>query len=684
MNQLDRLIDPSSIALIGASADANKLSGRPHRYLEQHGYAGEVYFVNPNRDRIGSSVCYDSVTDLPTVPELAMVLVPAPLAPGIIAECGEVGIPFAMVIASGFSEVDDNGAALEDSLVATARDGGVRLLGPNSEGILNLHADLAASFSSICKRDELIAGPVGFITQSGAFGGALFQLTQDLGIGSSAWVSTGNEADIDTLDLLELLIDDDHTETIAMYIEAVDRGRRLLELGRRAADADIDLIVIHAGTSKTGRQATASHTGSVASDQAVYEALFAQAGVTRVRGVDAFVDTVRAFTNLPSGSLPDPDGGLGIVSMSGGAAAIGADIAAEVGLPLASLDPSTVDSVDTMIPPYGSATNPLDVTGRAISDPALFGEGIEAIADDPSVSALLIQFGNSGPTVVETIMETLTGISARYAMPVCTVFTGATPPSSTIAKLEQAGVIVHEDPVGAIEVLGRLFERARAVSRLGSGPSFGPVAEGRPLPHGDVNAVIDRFGEYGIDIVETWTISDDDRDAAAIDAAERIGYPVVAKLSPTAVAHKTEVGGIKTDIDSAEALSRALDSLPPGEVIIQPQLDGVEVLVGVVEDEDFGPVVTVGPGGVLVELFDRFAHRAPPIDLDVAHEMIAETPLEHLLGGYRGLGGDTDALARFITAVSAAYVDHEVTTLEFNPVIVTDDRAVAVDVLIET
>lgn len=682
MSALQSLFDPDAIALIGASADPDKLVGRPHRYLRSHGYDGDLYFVNPNRDHIDGHPCYDSVTEVPASPDLAMVLVPAELTPGIIGECGEVDIPVAIVIASGFSEVDSDGAALEAELAEAAREAGVRIVGPNSEGVLHVPTQLAATFSSICKRDSLAAGPLAFISQSGAFGGALFQLTQDRDIGTSAWVSTGNELDIDTLDVLDHLIEDQLTETVVMYVEAIRDGRRLLRLGRRAADRGVDLVAIRVGASRRAQAATASHTGSVASDEARYASLFAQAGVTTVGGVTELLDTVSGFHHLPRDSRPEPSGGLGIISISGGAAALCADVAAANDLPLASLSAETKDTIDAVIPAYGSVKNPLDVTAAAITDPAVFGNCVDAVTSDPDVNAVLVQFGNSGRDVIESIDDILRSAREEQEIPVVTVFTGSVPRSRTRAALERSGVLVFEDPKRAIEVCARLHRSAEAKHRLIDGPAYEVLSRTRTFPTENLERASDRLREYGVDIVDSVIVEQgqDDMDEV-VETAQSIGFPVVVKLSPLAVDHKTEVDGVVSHIDSEAALREAVNAMPTGPVVIQPHRQGIEALVGIDVDPDLGPMMTVGPGGIHVELFDEFAHRALPVNPSMAERMIAETPLARLLQGYRGTAGSAQKLAAFAAAVSDVYVDHDLETLEFNPVMVTDDDAMAVDIL---
>lgn len=674
---LRRLFVPERIAVVGASTDPDSLTGRPHRFLADHGYPGEVYLVNPNHERIDGERCYDTVTDLPEVPDLALVLVPARVAPEVVRECGDHGIEFALIIASGFSE--SGHVERESDLRAAAEAVGVRLVGPNSEGFLNLPDRVAATFSSLCKRDDLRPGPVSITSQSGAFGGAILQLFQNREVRTSTWVSTGNEIDLDTIDYLAHLVDDGGTDVVVSYVESLDDGRRLLEVGRRAARTGTDLVAMQVGASERGEVAAASHTGSVASSDAVYDAVLEQAGVRRVRSVDELLDVTEAFVRLPDAARPDPTGGLAVVSMSGGAAVLIADAAVDHGLRFAEFGEETTDIVEDIIPEYGSVRNPLDVTAAAIADHEVFRWCITTVADDPDANALLVQFSNSGREVVESVKDDLIDLRESRDLPVVCVFTGSVPREATYRELTERGLLLFEDPVRAVRTCAHLQGRAQAVDRLrASGPVAAPHGE-RPLP-GDVDALADRLAEYGAPLVATHSI---DIPTAAVEAAETVGYPVVVKADPLRVAHKTETGGVHRCEDGA-AVRTALESVGT-PAVVQPVRTGVEALVGIREDDDFGPVLTLGAGGVLVELFedDWFAHRAVPVTEEQAREMIRETPLERLLGGYRGQSGDPDALARFVAGLSACYCGHSVRELECNPVVVTNDDAVAVDVLVE-
>lgn len=687
---LSTLFSPDAIALVGASADPDKLSGRPHRFLEVHGYDGRVFLVNPNRDAIDGQRCFDSVLDLPVAPDVALVLVPADLAAPVVRECGERGVPFAVVIASEFAETGEAGERRESALVAAAEESGVRLLGPNSEGFLNLRASVAASFSSICTRESLLAGNVGFVTQSGGFGGALFQLTQDRGVGATTWVSTGNEADLDTLDVLDHFVEDPATAVVAAFIESLSDGRRLLRLGRRAAETGTAIVAMRVGASARGEQAARSHTGSIASDDAVYDAAFRQSGVVRVRDTDAFVDAVVAFARTPPTAFPEPDRGLGVVSISGGAAVLIADACDRLGVPMGDFGERTTAVVDDIIPSYGSTANPMDVTAAAISDPAVFDRCIRAVAEDEAVGSLLIQFGNSGREMVETFRENLLALRQDVDFPVVTVFTGSTPRAGTVAALREAGILVFEDPVRAVATVGRLFDRARFLAAsVDTAPASDPVGANRhPLPTDGWPALRRALADHGVTVAMTQRVPNADE---AVDAADDLGYPVVLKYDPLEVAHKVDRDGVRTGVGRGQ-VREAFDSLAGGDghegppVVVQESVDGIEVIAGVVDDPDFGPVMLVGPGGVFVELFgdDAFAYRCLPITEPAARRMVAETPVDRLLDGFRGLDADRDALVSLLVGLGTVYETYDLRELECNPVIVRDDGAVAVDLLVRS
>lgn len=683
---LTTLFAPDSIAIVGASADPEKLAGRPDRFLRKFGYDGELHLVNPNRTEIDGRPCRDSVRDCPPV-DVALVLVPAAAVESVVDDCGAADVPFAVVVASGFAETDETGAERQRAVARAAREGGVRLVGPNSEGFLTL-ADppVAATFSSICKREALLPGAVGFVSQSGAFGGAVFQLTQRLGVGARAWITTGNEADVDALELLAHYVEDPAVDVVATYLESVTDGRRLLAAGTRAAETDTHIVAMRVGASAAGESATASHTGSIATDDAVYDALLAQAGATRVRSVDAFADALAAFSRLPASSEPVDGEGLGVVSISGGAAALIADACDRTDLSLATLDADARTAIEAEIPPYGSPTNPVDVTGAAISDPAVFGRCLDAVAGDPSVGSLLLQFGNSGAETIEVCLDAVRSTRADHDLPVAAVFTGSDPAPETATLLHDADVWTFGDPVRAVETLAAVHDAAGRRRRLaGRDRGWELPADPDPFPQTDWAAATDRLREAGVAVAAGDLVAS--ADAAAM-AAARFDGPVVLKLDPLATAHKTDIGGVRTDLRDEAAVRAAYDDLAglgDSRVLVQETVAGVELVVGVVVDDDFGPVMLVGPGGTSVELFDdAFAYRALPVTEADAREMLAESAAGRLLTGRRGAPApDRDAVVATLVAVADVATAHGVAELELNPLVATPDGAVAVDLLVE-
>ena len=682
-SELNRLFAPESIALVGASGDPHKLSGRPYRYLLDHDYPGDIYLVNPSRNEIDGRQCYDNVTELPDTVDLAMVLVPAAVTPTVVRECGEADIPYAMVIASGFGEMGDDGETLEAELLGAARETSVRIIGPNSEGIVNVPDRIGASFSSILKRESLRPGRVSFLTQSGAFGGALFQLTQDLGVGAAKWLSTGNEADLSTVDFLEYLVEDPATDVVATYVEALSDGHRLREIGTRAAETETDIVAIRTGRSERGREATASHTGSIATDDAVYEAIFRSAGVTRVHSVDEFTDTVTAMARTPVADYPHTaEGvGVGVVSISGGAAALIADTCDRIGLPMADLDPATEAGIADRIPAYGAESNPVDVTGAAISQPELFEGCLRLVAQDPAVTTLVLQFGNSGPETLEVCKEVLYDIGESVL--VATVFTGGIPSDAAKHELVDNGIHYFEDPVRAVTTIGKLATRAADRDRLARLP-MGPLPTERAQAPSTWAAFVDAADAVGLPLVNTRIVTDP---ATAAEVAESIGYPVVAKYSPLAIGHKAELDGVKVGLTDGAAVQRAVESLREGAaapIVLQEMVTGTEVIVGIVDDPDFGPVLMVGPGGTFVELLGDVSYRGLPISHELIADMIDETVLGRLLGGFRGAEpANIAALQDAILAAVEFYTRYDLSELEFNPILVNANGAVAVDVLLE-
>jgi len=687
-SELHRLFDPESIALVGASSDPDKLSGRPHQYLRKLGYAGDLYLVNPNHDTINGEPAYDSVTDIDDEIDVALILVSAPLTPAVVQECAQVGVKFAVVIASGFAEVGEDGESLQAYLLAAADEGDVRIVGPNSEGFVNLTAGVGATFSSILKRDDLKTGRVGFISQSGAFGGAIFQLVQNLGLGASKWITTGNESDVDTLDVLEYMVEDPETDVVATYVESLTRGRRLLEIGRRAVETDTSIVALRVGASEQGRAATASHTGSVASDDDIYEAMFRQAGVDSVRTVDEFTDAVTAFALTDVDRYADSIDEIGVLSISGGAAALIADTCERYDLPLATLQQSTVDAISAEIPSYGSARNPVDVTGTASSDHAVFERCVKALGRDENVDAAVFQFGNSAPTMIDECKGAIIELAEEESIPVTAVFTGSVPRDAALEELHDGGVLTFADPARAVRAIHKLRQYAAFRTTVADDErAADEVATDRTrLTTSTWTDISELLRSHGINMAPSQIVRGPEE---AVATAERFGGLAVLKLDPMGVAHKSDVGGVRTDLRSPGEIRSAYEGLvdiaDDTPILAQEMIEGIELIVGVIDDADFGPVMLFGPGGIFVELFDdNFSYAPLPLSEADARELIEGSHATRLLDGYRSLPPvDVEDLVPVLTGISDLYGSVSITELECNPVIANEEGCFVVDVLLE-
>lgn len=678
--------DPDAIAVVGASTDPAKLTGRPVRYLLDHGYPGEIYPINPNAETIAGLDCYPDIKALPEPPDLAMIMLPADIVPETVETCLAAGVEEVVVVSSGFAETGDPDAvAAEERLLALADDHDACLVGPNSQGVINVPARMTASFTPALARDELLSGGVSFVTQSGAFGGALTTLLQERGIGLNRWVSTGNEADLTALDFANQLAHDPDTDVVAGYIEGFDDGCELVALRRTAAGIDTPVVLLKVGRSRAGKAAAQSHTGTVAGDDAVYRSVFTETGVMDVGNVEEFVDVVEMVTRLAG----EPGRRLGVLSTSGGAGVHIADVAGEAGLELPELTGDTRARIEDHIPAYGTARNPVDVTAQVASAPAAFIDCLTLLLDDQSLDAVVLQITNLGgdraTARADRIVEAIDGRET----PLAVAWTGGTEKGDGVATLRAAGVPVFEDPARCVRALGRVADYATARPRMQAASDLparlaGPAAEDHPAVLTEP-AAKRLLADYGIDVPAGRLV---ERPDAAGAVAADLGYPVVAKLVAPSLRHRSRIDGVRTGLATPEAVERACEELlaiaehrdiAVDGVTIQAQVPGgIEVALGIT-DSDFGPVVMLARGGTAIEAVDDTAFRTIPVAREQAASMLPE--LDTLSGDRLGRKATSDLLDA-LEALSAVYVDNQwIREADINPVVVTSERVVAVDAL---
>jgi acyl-CoA synthetase (NDP forming) len=671
------LLAPRSVAIFGASNDPDRISGRPLRYYKEAGYRGALYPINPNRAIVQGIRAYPDLASVPGPVEFALIAVPVPHAIAALEAAIAKGVRAAVVFTAGFAETGAAGRALQDRLAAIARAGGIRLCGPNCLGLFNLRVGHTATFGSYLEAGPQRPGPLGMVTQSGAFGTHLLALARRRGIGVGIWISTGNEADIQVADGISFLADDPETQAIACYMEAIKDRDRFAAAVARARENGKPVIAIKVGGSAIGAAAAVSHTASLAGSDALYDAAFRQWGVERARTPEDLVEIAYACTR---GRLPRSRR-LAVMTISGGAGVLMADAAERFGVDLAPLSPAAQAEVTGWVP-FAAARNPVDLTAQPINEPILLDKAFDLLLGRegfPAVVAYLLALAAS-PKLGETVYNLVAGAARRYAdrYIALAVIAG----EEIRRRYEEAGVAVFEDPWRAVEAVAAAM---RCAERLFEPPAPPPPVPGNlpPLPRRRIDEYEAKriLAMAGIPTPEERLVrSAQEAEAAAAALGERL----VLKIVSPDIAHKTEIGGVVLDIpraQAAEAYERLMTTVAARAprarrdgVLVSPMLtDGIETILGVQNDPVFGPVVMFGLGGVFVEVLRDVTFRIAPFGVAEARRMIGEIRGAALLEGVRGRpAGDLDALAAALSRLSvfaAAQAGH-FTSIEINPLLV--------------
>lgn len=472
---LERLFAARSVCIVGASPDERSIPGMALDRLVRHGFRGTIQLVNPKYPEIAGRRCYPSVKDLPERVDTAMVCVPAAAVPQVVEECGDAGITAAVVVASGFEEVA-GGAALAACLRAAIARTGIRVVGPNTEGVWNIPGKVMLTFGSASARAEFLAGPVSVLSQSGGIGTACVRQLQDRGVGCRYFVGVGNETDLTTLDLLEYLVEEGESPVVLLYTEGLRDGWRLRSIARDAHAKGVSIVALRAGTSEAGRRATATHTGRIASASRVYGSILRQLGVIEVSTPAELwrAGAVLAVAGRPP-VLPGRSG-VGIMSISGGCRGILADACDRRGVPLAEFAPETERALAKVVPSVGVITNPVDPSGSVMTVPGLFEGAVEAVAGDRSSEILLVQYGNGALRMVREHLDFYARLRREVDKPVVLCSLGDELEPEMVRRLNDLRLLWANDPDQAIQQCEWLY-RARA-ARLAGAVLRGAVSAG--------------------------------------------------------------------------------------------------------------------------------------------------------------------------------------------------------------
>jgi acyl-CoA synthetase (NDP forming) len=668
----DKLFRPGSVAIVGASPQRGSARNTIVRVLLKHGFRGRMFPVTPSHAEVEGLKSYASPGELPEVPDLALVITPAPTVPDIIAECGAKGIRNAIVYSSGFEEIE-SGKEHARRLIEAARQHNVAVLGPNCQGVWSIRQRSMLTFSSgPLSLEKLQHAPIAVISQSGALAGAIGIFLQTSGIGCSYIVSVGNETCLDALDFLGWVIEQDDVRVVALYIEGLHHANRILRIAERARERSVQIIALKAGRSPVGQQATASHTGKIASSHAVYSDVFAQAGVIAVDSLEevlAAVEVLAFLQNPRAGG--DSKAGISVLSSSGGAGALLADHSSGFDIPMAEFSPETEEKLGHILPEFGRKANPVDLTGQIYSDANLFRDTCRALHADPRTEAIVVQFASSGGRNLQDNAEVFKSVARD--LPVIGSFVGSTAERETTQVLREAGVLLRADPAATMRALSLLYARRR-MSELPKVLAREPLPT-RAAPRDWAETM--RFCEESGVTPAKWVVLNPEVRAAKVCADMK--YPLVVKVLPSESEHKTELGLVKLrvrspeEVDTHAAEFRRRLGKPGMGVLVQEMVDdGVEVVLSCLRQTDFGPVISIGTGGVAIELYRDVTHLALPVSVEQVLTALRKLKLWTLLRGFRGKpAADVDAFARAAVRFGDMFLaTPDLSEFEINPVIV--------------
>ncbi|MBE9472435.1 MAG: acetate--CoA ligase family protein, partial [Chloroflexi bacterium] len=660
--------------------------------LNEGGYPGRLYPVNPKAEKILGLKAYPSVLDIPDPVDLAVVVIPYRFVPAVLEQCGQKGIPAVVVISAGFREAGREGLEREMELVEIARKYHLRLIGPNCLGVIDTGTPLNATFAAGMPP----GGPIAFMSQSGALGTAVLDMAMAGRIGFSKFASLGNKADVSEIDLLEAWGDDPASRVILIYVEGLPDGQKFIQVARKVTRHK-PVVAIKSGVTASGSRAVSSHTGSLAGSEAAYKAAFRQAGVIRAVSMEALFDYARAFAYQP---LLGGDR-IGIVTNAGGPGILATDALEHAGLEIPRLARETVEALEAYLPGAASAANPVDVLGDALAD--RYEHAIRLVLADPNVDGLIVIVTPQAMTEIEETAHAVGRMAQGVDKPVLGCFMGEARIEAGVKVLRRYGVPNYPFPERAAVALAAMSvyrrERERPIFEVEPCVTcISPVrdlfdrvrAEGR-VSIGDAEAR-EVLEAYGFPIPESRLAKTPEE---AVEVADEIGYPLVLKIASPDILHKTDVGGVKLNLRSPDDVRDAFDLIVyragryvPGAriwgcLVQQMVPGGREVLVGMSRDPQFGPLVAFGLGGIYVEALKDVAFRVAPFSRQEAEEMIREIRSYPLLEGIRGQPpADHEAMVDALLRISQLVTDFpEIVELDINPLMVFEEGrgAMAID-----
>ena len=689
-HRLSPLLQPASIAMIGASNNPSRIGGMPLELLKHFGFEGQVYPINPKYEEVFGYTCYPDIESVPTSPDLAVLAIGAADVTSMLKRCHARGVKAAIVYAAGFAEMGGEGDVLQAELEAFAEQSGMVIAGPNCMGFANLNSNAYTAFASVFKNVPAQTGPgrVSLVTQSGNVCSAVFALLRQLDIPVSQFINTGNEACVEYSEYLEFLAQDSQTDCVIGYIEQLRNGERFIRAALAFAKADKPLILYKVGETEKGSEAVRSHTSALAGDLALYKAAFRQLNVIQGNDFAQMADLayLSGFRKRSGGKR------VAIVTLSGALGAILADKFIGAGLDVPTLPDDVQQTLRDGIPDYGMVSNPIDVTGNIVNNPEFVRNVFTALAATDAVDTVVIY---ASGVLLDRMAEPLLEICAQYPRLFVAIDTGQ---AKSRQQLANGGIPVFTDIGRAVQALAPFYHwldgRESVLQWANLRQSVKYTADTQPASGLNEYQTKRLLAQYGVPPV---TEAPADSAEAAVAVARDICYPVVLKILSADIAHKTEAGGVKLNLTNDEDVRQAFIQIMDSARHYDPQarLDGVlvqamskgvaELIAGVTTDAVFGRALTVGLGGVLTELYRDVSHRLLPVDEAMVRKMLGELKAFPLLDGFRGRAkADVAAATRAIAALShaALALADSAGEIEVNPLQVKERGAVAIDALL--
>jgi acetyltransferase len=692
---LDKIFKPASIAVVGASEKKGSIGYALIRNLIDGGYEGELFPVNPKNRTIASRPAYDSISNIGQPVDLAVIATPISLVPSIIRECAQTGVGGAVVISAGGKEIGEKGREIEAEIKNEATKAGIRVIGPNCFGVSCASAKLSASFAS----EIPLPGKVAFISQSGALCGAILDLSVKEHIGFSHFVSIGDMLDVDFGDLIDYLGNDPMVSSIVLYIESLTNTRKFVSAARAVSRVK-PIVALKSGRSAAGAKAAASHTGAMAGDDAIYDAVFKRAGIVRVNTIEELFDCAELVSKQPIPQGP----GLAIITNAGGPGVMAADALASFGLPSVSLSKESIQKLDDFLPPFWSKANPIDILGDAT--PERYRRAVEVCVSAPEIKGLVIIFVPQAVSDSAAVAASLAEVLQGKSYPIFAVWMGGEGVEKGREIFNKAKIPTYETPERAIEAFMYMYSYAHNLEMLQQTPP--KLASKLEFDTRRTRAIIndalskeDQFlteveskallKAYGIPVNRTEAATSP---KGAAHLATKIGYPVAMKIHSRDIIHKSDAHGVQLNLRNEQDVMKAFTTImadardydPEAELLgvtIQSMFErpDYELILGSKKDADFGPVILFGMGGIMTEILRDQAIALPPLNRLLAQRLIESTRVYQLLKGYRNRPpGNLELLEEILIRLSQLVTDFpEIVELDVNPLILIEDKAYALD-----